>query len=87
MRNEMLTLKHDADLSFGVFAFNGCQIDELTLVSSTGFKEIKHLQVSALDGVVINPTGSVPEPSTWAMMILGFAGIGFVAYRRKSKPA
>jgi PEP-CTERM motif len=30
---------------------------------------------------------SVPEPSTWAMMILGFAGIGFMAHRRKSKPA
>jgi hypothetical protein len=29
----------------------------------------------------------VPEPSTWAMMILGFAGVGFMAYRRKSKPA
>jgi hypothetical protein len=29
----------------------------------------------------------VPEPSTWAMMILGFAGISFMAYRRKSKPA
>jgi hypothetical protein len=27
--------------------------------------------------------GAVPEPSTWAMMILGFAGIGFMAYRRK----
>lgn len=26
---------------------------------------------------------SVPEPSTWAMIVLGFAGIGFVAYRRK----
>jgi hypothetical protein len=26
----------------------------------------------------------VPEPSTWAMMILGFAGVGFMAYRRKS---
>ncbi len=25
----------------------------------------------------------VPEPSTWAMMILGFAGVGFLAYRRK----
>jgi hypothetical protein len=25
----------------------------------------------------------VPEPSTWAMMILGFAGIGFLAYRRQ----
>jgi hypothetical protein len=30
---------------------------------------------------------AVPEPSTWAMMLLGFAGIGFIAYRRKSKPA
>jgi hypothetical protein len=29
---------------------------------------------------------AIPEPSTWAMMILGFAGIGFMAYRRKSKP-
>jgi hypothetical protein len=27
---------------------------------------------------------AVPEPSTWAMMILGFFGIGFIAYRRKS---
>jgi outer membrane lipase/esterase len=26
---------------------------------------------------------TVPEPSTWAMMILGFAGIGFMAYRRR----
>ena len=32
-------------------------------------------------------TAAVPEPSTWAMMILGFAGIGVMAYRRKSKPA
>jgi uncharacterized protein (TIGR03118 family) len=30
---------------------------------------------------------AVPEPSTWAMMILGFAGIGFMAYRRKAQPA
>jgi hypothetical protein len=25
---------------------------------------------------------TVPEPATWAMMILGFAGLGFMAYRR-----
>ncbi len=30
-------------------------------------------------------TAAVPEPGTWAMMILGFAGIGFLAYRRKSQ--
>jgi hypothetical protein len=29
---------------------------------------------------------AVPEPSTWAMMILGFFGVGFMAYRRKSNP-
>lgn len=32
-------------------------------------------------------TAGVPEPSTWAMMILGFCGIGFLAYRRKDQIA
>jgi hypothetical protein len=27
---------------------------------------------------------AVPEPSTWAMMLLGFIGLGFLAYRRRS---
>jgi hypothetical protein len=26
---------------------------------------------------------AVPEPSTWAMMVLGFLGIGFLAYRKQ----
>jgi hypothetical protein len=30
---------------------------------------------------------AVPEPSTWAMLVLGFAGVGFLAYRRKPKAA
>jgi hypothetical protein len=29
--------------------------------------------------------GAVPEPSTWAMLILGFFGVGFMAYRRKGQ--
>jgi hypothetical protein len=33
-----------------------------------------------------NGTWSVPEPSTWAMMLLGFAGLGFAGYRRTRKP-
>jgi hypothetical protein len=39
------------------------------------------------DGTFATGIGAVPEPSTWAMLILGFAGVGFMAYRRKSKPA
>jgi hypothetical protein len=37
-----------------------------------------------LDDVSVTPlTAGVPEPSTWAMMILGFCGLGFMAYRRR----
>ena len=32
---------------------------------------------------VVNAVAALPEPSTWAMIIVGFAGVGFVAYRRK----
>jgi PEP-CTERM motif len=33
-------------------------------------------------------TLGVPEPSTWAMMLIGFAGLGFAGYRRgKAKAA
>jgi hypothetical protein len=28
---------------------------------------------------------SVPEPSTWAMMALGFAGLGFAGCRKQRK--
>ena len=34
---------------------------------------------------VLGPTAAVPEPSTWAMMILGFVGVSFMAYRRRNR--
>jgi hypothetical protein len=34
--------------------------------------------------LTLNGVSPVPEPSTWAMLLLGFAGIGFMAYRRSS---
>ena len=42
-----------------------------------------------LDNValLVGTVDGVPEPGTWAMMILGFCGLGLVAYRRKTKAA
>jgi PEP-CTERM motif len=28
-------------------------------------------------------TAPVPEPSTWAMLLIGFAGLGFVGYQAR----
>jgi hypothetical protein len=38
-------------------------------------------------GAAPSNVGGVPEPSTWAMLLLGFVGVGFMAYRRKATPA
>ena len=35
-------------------------------------------------GVRQSAVDTVPEPSTWAMMLVGFAGLAFVGYRRRS---
>jgi PEP-CTERM motif-containing protein/von Hippel-Lindau disease tumor suppressor protein len=57
-----------------------------TLVQGTGtllagfIAETPQTSTSTPD--IANISG-VPEPSTWAMMILGFCGVGFMAYRRK----
>jgi hypothetical protein len=31
------------------------------------------------------PPTTVPQPSIWAMMLAGFAGLGFVGFRRSRK--
>jgi hypothetical protein len=33
-------------------------------------------------GTMTPITTSIPEPSTWAMMLIGFAGLGYAGYRR-----
>jgi PEP-CTERM motif len=56
--------------------------------SFTGYVETPNNLIYQVDnGTATFSVAAVPEPSTWAMMILGFAGVGFMAYRRKSKSA
>jgi choice-of-anchor C domain-containing protein len=53
-----------------------------TLISFTSTTGPQCCWGPALDNVAVQ---AVPELSTWAMMLLGFAGVGFVAYRRSKK--
>jgi hypothetical protein len=45
------------------------------------FLVLAPVRILSLPGTTM---GAVPEPSTWAMMILGFCGLGFMAYRKKA---
>ena len=43
---------------------------------------------SANDTIQLTTTApAIPEPSTWAMVVLGFAGLGFAAYRSRCRSA
>jgi hypothetical protein len=59
--------------NFG-FSFVGTGSDTLTIAAQTNPSEWYVDNVSVSSGV--------PEPSTWALLLLGFAGLGFAGYRR-----
>ena len=63
---------------FSLTAVGGA-FDEVNLLNADGFKEIKHIEISGLARVV---GSAVPEPSTWALMGLGFAALGLLGYRK-----
>ena len=82
------------DISNGNFdwtAFTLSANADLTWVNITAdgtgdFKQMKEFQISGLSlGGVPVQQGSVPEISSWCMFLIGFAGIGTLAYRRKNQ--
>jgi fibronectin-binding autotransporter adhesin len=38
------------------------------------------------DNVVAGGASVVPEPSTWAILLLGFTGLGYAGFRRRKAP-
>jgi hypothetical protein len=69
------TLAHDADVNFTVADASG--LTAVSLSSTSGIKEAKHFDVSGV--------AAIPETSTWSLMMLGFAGLGYAAFRRGAK--
>ena len=50
--------------------------------SSSGITTALSLSPTQLIYQYPSPDGAAPEPSTWAMMLLGFAGLGYAGYRK-----
>jgi hypothetical protein len=65
----------DAALDSGTVNFNGG-------ISAGGTEVFSLEEAVQLNSIVIS--SGVPEPSTWAMMVLGFLGLGFLARRKIS---
>ncbi len=69
--------------------------DVLADTSNPGNESFSNLYTAPADtnfkGVSFAPTSfgpiAVPEPSTWAMLLIGFAGLGFNGYRRTKATA
>lgn len=80
LNNTQVPVDTWTDYSYTFFVANAGQYD-LSFNFNSGQTPAKDV---LLDAVSI---AAVPEPSTWAMMILGFAGVGFMAYRRRSSQA
>jgi PEP-CTERM motif-containing protein len=78
------TLLDSATLVFGGSAYTASFTDMLGpgtyYAEVTGTVNVRKLGVG---GTVT--TSSVPEPSTWVMIALGFVGLGYAAVRRSSK--
>jgi hypothetical protein len=72
------------------FAFGACNSNQTAnlgnMVYATTYPDgPQWSSINYLDATfAVTVTSAVPEPSTWAMIILGFAGVGYMAYRRRN---
>jgi hypothetical protein len=70
----------------GIIASGGSRGDYVALDGNGGLflTQSQEIDRLGLNGGTIG-VGAVPELSTWAMMMLGFAGVGFLAYRHRDQ--
>ncbi len=68
--------------------FSGLAVQSATFNQTTTNQTTTGYNVQARGGTITslsasNVTAAVPEPATWAMMMLGFGGVGYALRRRK----
>ncbi len=70
---------------FADLGFSPAEIASLSSELPTDFSGAPDTLYSTINEAsqISGAIGSVPEPSTWAMMLAGFAGLGYAGYRQK----
>jgi hypothetical protein len=84
------TFAYPADGLFYAYVTGDTLIDRFSIAANGSFRDLRQLQLGGIvpvdPGVVINPNG-IPEPASWALMILGFGGAGVTLRRRRAAAA
>jgi hypothetical protein len=65
----------------------GGPLSSITSLTSTSTSFDVSFEAMRSGETYVFGTPAVPEPSTWAMMLLGFAGLGFAGYRTARRGA
>jgi len=80
------TLNTNGNNFYGIYGSDGEQIQSITfggyLPEGSGIADIRQVRLAGVQPL----TGAVPEPSTWAMLLVGFGAVGASLRRRKSSP-
>ena len=66
---------------FNAQAIDGQVIDKFSFTTNGTFQDVRQVRLGGVGAIM----GVVPEPASWALMILGFGGLGAVLRRRASR--
>ena len=65
---------------FNAQAVDGQQIDYFSIAANGSFQDVRQVRIGGVATMAV-----VPEPASWALMILGFGGVG--GLMRRQRPA
>jgi hypothetical protein len=83
LTDSITTSTSENRFSNGVIVLGGGVIDSISLDPSFAIVAPDPSQYTIVLSPGVGASGAVPEASTWAMMLIGFAGLGFMGWRSR----
>jgi hypothetical protein len=73
---------------FNARAIDNQIIDRFSFTTNGTFEDVRQIRVGGIASLPNVPgAGAVPEPASWALMIMGIGGVGAMIRRRKTSLA